>query len=164
MLKKQIVESHLMELLDVNGYQKPTLFGVRVDPTGHLLFDQNPHIPETCFSYKGVPFTMCFYQEGAQWKMSVYGFLGAIPFTCESPKQRAFILTVLCALRAHKGLKAKPEVTVDQHLMVVSHTVTDTLSTGIVFGALTSVLWELEPYLQLVSEHAASFKNPMLNT
>lgn len=147
------IPSRFFTLLEVQDLQKPTLFGVKVDKSGHLLFDKNNAIPEMCFDFQGVPFTARFQKADEGWQIILYGAFGSIPFSCEDMGGRVFFLSFLRGLREKKNFTFKPEVTQDQHLVVVNHILVEKrLTTISVFAAIVQALWEIAPTLALL-EH-----------
>lgn len=150
MKKEMATQSRFFTLIEVQDLQKPTLFGVKVGEGGHLIFDENETIPELCFDFQGIPFTTRFQKTDQGWQISLYGAFGCIPFSCEDMRARAFLLSFLWGLREKKDFSFKPEVTQDQHLVVVNHIyITERLTTIRVFSALVQALWEIAPTLAL---------------
>lgn len=151
MKNEMATQSRFFTLLEVQDLQKPTLFGVKVGEDGHLSFDENDAIPELCFDFQGIPFTARFQKIDEGWQIILYGAFGSIPFSCEDMGGRAFFLSFLCGLREKKDFSFKPEVTQDQHLVVVNHIlIEERLTTLRVLGAIVQALWEIAPTLTLL--------------
>ena len=150
-MRTDMSQTLFLHLLSAYQLQNPTLFGISVDKEGHPIIEAEHALPDLHFSYKDVPFTVTFERQEDEWRMTLYGTMGPIPYSCENAHMRSKLLNLLIVLAERAHHRLKPQVTMDKYLLLTYETsLPQNFTTSHVLTDLVYPLWEIAPFLHLV--------------